>query len=368
MKKKIIFFAPNIEDGGIEKNIIILGNYFTSQNKEVEIIHSNISENIKKKLSKKILLTKSNINFNIPFFNKIINNSIKSFIYMLFKLNPKKFDKILSFQDHPFAIIASVIKNKKSIIRIANHPIGSLKYFNNKINFFLKLFIKIFFYQFANLIISNSRESTNFFKKYIIFKKKCITIYNPIKMIKKKNKILKKQKILISIGRLDKQKNFAMLIKAFKILLINFPSYKLIIIGKGRERKNLISIIKKNNLTKNVKILNFRDPKKYYQKAKLFILSSYFEGLPNVLLEAMNNKLPIVSSNCLSGPREILRDGKYGYLFEVDNIDDCVKKIKSALNNYNLSIKKAHKGFKSLNNISSEKQCKNYLKSLDALH
>ena len=48
MKKKIIFFAPNIEDGGIEKNIIILGNYFTSQNKEVEIIHSNISENIKK--------------------------------------------------------------------------------------------------------------------------------------------------------------------------------------------------------------------------------------------------------------------------------------------------------------------------------
>ncbi len=367
MNKKIIFFAPNIEDGGIEKNIVILGNYFISKNKEIEIVYSNISKNIKKRLDKKILLTKSSNKVNIPFFNKRINNSIRSFIYILFNLNSSDFDKILSFQDHPFAITASIIKSKKCIIRIANHPVGSLKFFNNKINFFLKLFVKIFFYQFANLIISNSKESTNYLKKYIILNKKCITIYNPINLNKKKNKIFNKQNIIISIGRLDKQKNFSMLIKAFKILLKNFSDYKLLIIGKGREKKNLIRIIKKYNLKKNVRILNFRDPKKYYQKAKLFVLSSYFEGLPNVLLEAMSYELPIVSSDCSSGPREILKNNKYGYLFEVNDVNDCVKKINYALNNYSLSVKKAKNGFKNLKNISFEKQCKNYLRSLEKI-
>ena len=156
MKKKIIFFAPNIEDGGIEKNIIILGNYFTSQNKEVEIIHSNISENIKKKLSKKILLTKSNINLNIPFFNKRINNSIKSFIYMLFKLNPKKFDKILSFQDHPFAIIASVVKKKMSINKV-------IKFFYKEIDF--KTWLNVIFNFIFNfsIIISEVLFLSTFF-------------------------------------------------------------------------------------------------------------------------------------------------------------------------------------------------------------
>ena len=367
MNKKIIFFAPNIEDGGIEKNILLLANYFISQNREVEIIYSKISNKIKEKLNRKILLTRSNIKINIPIFNDRINNSIKSFIYLLIKFNFNKFDKILSFQDHPFAIFTSIIKNKKCIIRIANHPIGSLKYFNSKINFLLKFFIKIFFYQFASLIISNSKESTKCLKKFIIFKKKCISIYNPINLTKKKNKILKRKNYLVSIGRLEKQKNFSMLIKAFRIVLKNFPNFKLVIIGKGREKKKLLLDIRKYNLNKNVKILDFRNPYKFYENAKLFILSSYFEGLPNVLLEAMSYKLPIVSSNCLSGPKEILKDGKYGYLFKVNDVNDCSKKIQTALKNYKKSKNMANKGFQNLRNLTNEGQCEKYLSYLDNL-
>ena len=365
MKKKVIFFAPNIENGGIEKNIVSLGNYFISQNINIEIIYSKISIKIKKKLNKKIVLTKSEIKFNIPFFNERINNSIKSFIYLLVKLNLNKFDKILSFQDHPFAIFSSLLRNKRCIIRIANHPVGSLFYFNNKISFFLKLFTKILFYQFASLIISNSKESTKYFQRFILYKKKCITIYNPINLNRKKNKPIKRKNFLLSIGRLEKQKNFSMLINSFRTLSKKFPSLKLLIIGKGREKKKLLQDINKYNLIKKVKILNFRNPEKYYMSAKLFVLPSFFEGLPNVLLEAMSYKLPIVSSNCFSGPKEILANGKYGYLFKVNDNKDLSDKVEIALNKYHQSINKINKGFKNLKNVNFEKQCKKYLASIN---
>ena len=76
MSKKIIFFVPNIDDGGIEKNLIILSNYFLKKNHDVEIIFSRISKNISKKLNSKIILKKTNNYFNLKFLNERVNNSI----------------------------------------------------------------------------------------------------------------------------------------------------------------------------------------------------------------------------------------------------------------------------------------------------
>ena len=119
-------------------------------------------------------------------------------MFLLIKIKFNKFDKILSFQDHPFAIISSIFNKKKCVIRIANHPYGSLFYFNNKLKFLIKIFIKIFFYQFSNLIISNSKDSTKFLRKFILSNKKCITIYNPINLNKKKALVIKKKINIIS--------------------------------------------------------------------------------------------------------------------------------------------------------------------------
>ena len=91
-------------------------------------------------------------------------------------------------QDHPFAIIASRIRKIPCVIRIANHPNGSLKFYNNFIKYFIKINIKKIFYYFSSGIICNSKSSRNYFKK--IFKNKIIIIiYNPIKIKfnKKKN-------------------------------------------------------------------------------------------------------------------------------------------------------------------------------------
>ena len=137
------------------------------------------------------------------------------------------------------------------------------------------------------------------------------------------------------------------------------------IIGKGRERNNLNYYIKINNLQKKQNF-NFRIQKNIIN-SKIICLNFFFEGLPNVLLESMNYKLPIVSSNCLSGPNEILNNGKYGYLFKVDDVEDLSKKIDKALSNYKYSLNKINQYFTKLKNLSYNSQCELYLNSINKL-
>ena len=104
MRKKIIFFAPNIEDGGIEKNIILLSDYFIMQNNSVQIVYSKLSNKIKKKLNKKLILSKSTFNMNFSLITESIIQLIVFFFYFLKNIKKEKNSVILSFQDHPFQL------------------------------------------------------------------------------------------------------------------------------------------------------------------------------------------------------------------------------------------------------------------------
>jgi len=249
--KKIIFFIPNIEQGGIEKNFLLLTNYFSNKNYKIEVLYSKISKNIFSQINKTIILKKSKnyikiLNF---IFSNRISNSINCFFYFIFNLKKEKNCILFSMQDHPFAIMLGKIKKINCILRIANHPEASLKFFNNKIFFFIKLFIKIFFYKYANGFICNSRSSFLFLKKKI--NNNIINIYNPI-IVKKLIKNKKRKNFLLSVGRLEKQKNFDGLIDAFNIVLQKFPHFKLIIIGSGTEKDKLIKKLTKLNILNKV--------------------------------------------------------------------------------------------------------------------
>lgn len=356
--KKIIFFMPNIERGGIEKNFLILTKYFSNKNYKVEVLYSVLSKNILSQIDKKIILRKSKNYFKIFsfFFSKRISNSINCFFYFILKLEKDRNSILFSMQDHPFSIMLSKIKKINCILRIANHPESSLKFFNNKIIFFIKLFIKLFFYKFADGIICNSKRSALFLKNKI--NNTIITIYNPLILKKNKNKIRKN--FLLSVGRLEKQKNFIGLINAFSIVLKKFPKFKLIIVGNGREKKILLKKLNKLKIKEKVIFKNFVKPDHYFLTSKIFILNSFFEGMPNVILESLSYKCPVISSNCESGPREILKNGKYGYLVPVNKHELLAKKIEFALNNYKIIKNKTNKGFLNLKEFFYEKQCKKY--------
>ena len=105
-----------------------------------------------------------------------------------------------------------------------------------------------------------------------------------------------------------------------------------------------------NRLSKIIKILPFqKNPFNYIIKSDLFVLTSKFEGLPNVLLEAISLKKFVISSNCPTGPKEILKNGKYGFLFKVGNANMLSKKIEDFYKNKKKMIKKINKAYRSLN-------------------
>jgi glycosyltransferase involved in cell wall biosynthesis len=139
--------------------------------------------------------------------------------------------------------------------------------------------------------------------------------------------------MVIAAGRLAPWKGFADLIYAIKELNRS-TRVKLTILGGGPLKGDLELLIKELNLESVVKLKGYVDNTlKYFKKADVFVLSSYVEGLPNVLVESMMCGCTPVSTDCPTGPREVLERGKYGYLTPVGDIKSMAKMIKFALDN-----------------------------------
>uniref|UniRef100_A0A7V4FG06 Glycosyltransferase n=1 Tax=Fervidobacterium pennivorans TaxID=93466 RepID=A0A7V4FG06_FERPE len=136
---------------------------------------------------------------------------------------------------------------------------------------------------------------------------------------------------IVSIGRLEHQKGFDVLIKAFAKVIKDIPNAKLTIIGHGSQKEKLEKLAKNLYLSDYIQILPWMDnPYPYLHYADLFVLPSRYEGFPNVLLEALACGTKIVATDCPSGPKEII-DAKYGWLAKSEDPDDLSQKILIAL-------------------------------------
>ncbi len=144
------------------------------------------------------------------------------------------------------------------------------------------------------------------------------------------NEILNNTSLIkfITIGRLSKEKGHKYLINAFSKVIKEIPNSRLFIIGEGPLRAKLMKSIKDKQLENKVILLGTKkNPYKYLSKADIFVLSSLHEGLPTVLIEALVCNLPIVSTDCETGPKEILANGKYGILTNVADSSDLGEKM-----------------------------------------
>ena len=172
---------------------------------------------------------------------------------------------------------------------------------------------------------------------------------------------------MVTIGRLEKQKNVEGLISAISLLVKKIPKLKLTIVGKGSEKKKLINYVENLKLKKHINFKNFSSSNVYLAKKGILVLNSLFEGFPNILIEGIQYKIPIISTKCQSGPAEILKNGKYGTLVNVNDPVDMSKKINKVILTYGKSINKSKLAFESLQRFSIDKQCKKYLKIIKTL-
>ncbi len=166
----------------------------------------------------------------------------------------------------------------------------------------------------------------------------------------------------INIGRITDQKDQILILKAFNRIKDKL-NFKLLILGKGKNKQILQNFIKLNNLSKRVKIIGYKkNPYPYIKQADAFILSSKFEGLPNVLLESQYLKKIIISTRCPTGPKEILLNGRAGFLFDVGNAKQLKNRILFITNKKNSKIvkKKVNVGFNSIDRFDFNKNINKY--------
>ena len=202
----------------------------------------------------------------------------------------------------------------------------------------------------GRLIVLNESNKKDLKKLFSNNKNKIEKIYNPfdIEKIEKlslekslltnKEKELIEDKYFLACCRLDKLKDIDTLIESYKILKEKYIiEEKLYIIGDGEERERLENLVKKYNLEKDIIFLGMqKNPYVWMKNAKFFIHSSFREGLPTVIIEALITNGMVISSDCPVGPREILEDGKYGILFPVGDKERLIEEILRVLNDKNL--------------------------------
>ena len=137
--------------------------------------------------------------------------------------------------------------------------------------------------------------------------------------------------VILGAGRLENQKDFTTLIRAFDILRQQRPA-RLLILGEGRERPSLEALIAELGQERDCRLAGYKlNPYTYMAKAAVFVLSSAWEGFGNVVAEALAVGTPVVSTDCESGPREILEDGKYGRLVPVGDPQAMARAILETL-------------------------------------
>ena len=356
MKKKVIYWSPCLNPVGTIKSTINSAVSLSKYSKDYEVAIINACGEWDKYLD---YFKENHV--------KIIN-----FKYSFFKYLPKhgyvqsRFSYIIIFLLCFFPLI-KLIKSSKPDFFIAHLitslPLMVMNLFKTDTKFILRIsgmprlnLIRKSFWKVVStklyMVTSPSIELMNKLISINLFDQNKITflpdaIIDIKQFISKKNseinnfKKFDQKKLIFAAGRLTKQKNFSYLIDEFSIFLKHNDQFILIILGDGEERNKLEKKIIKKKLQKNIYLTGYvENVFKYFKNGEAFILSSLWEEVGFVMVEAALTNLFIISSNCPNGPTEFLSDGKHGILFESNKKGE----LSNSLIKYaNLKSVKKHK-------------------------
>lgn len=362
---KICFFAATLTKGGAERVISNLSNFLINHREieKVDII-TVFNSDIAYELDKKINVY--TIDKEYKEYKNLVNSGtkLKRFIFKVKKYfqNIKRkiilkkmissfdYDVIISFLPEPSFLILSLKKLIKCPIIVSDRNDPNIEYKGIRKNYLMKKL-----YPMADGFIFQTKDAQNYFEN--IIHKEYEIIANPVNDDFIVNSYVgEREKNIITVGRLEEQKNHLMLIKAFEKIRDKYKNYKLIIYGEGSLKTQLQDYISKNNLDNQIvlagQIDNVKD--KIY-KDSLFVLSSNYEGMPNALIEAMCLGLPVISTDCpCGGPRSLINNKENGILVATGDEDEMSKAIDIVLSNKELSVKIAQNASKLSNEVSSE--------------
>jgi glycosyltransferase involved in cell wall biosynthesis len=350
MKRKVIFRSGSLRMGGLERVLIEVLQTIDKEKFDIYLVIDDdcgkenifekdipkdipyfflkpeklIRETEKYKEKKKNIIYKLMYNLMMEKENKVMYRNMQRILKDIGEI-----DVIVDFDAGASKYIEK-LDIKKKIVWIHN-SIPNLKKKESKIKRFGKRLEK---YDRVVAICDEMKEEIE--NIYPNLRGKVSRIYNPFnferieKLMEDERELTKEQKKMlnedycIAIARLDNvQKDFLTLVRAYKFVKESGIQDKLYIVGDGPSKEEIINEIKKLSLEENIKLIGLsKNPYIWLKNSKLFVHSSKYEGLPTVLIEALICNKMIISSNCPTGPKEILKNESCGKLFEVGNIKE----------------------------------------------
>ncbi len=363
-KIKLIFFHPYSYIGGADNSLRRLIENLDEKLFSITFLSLNKSY-LRKILSKKVTF--------ITLKAKRTFSSIPELKSILEKYeNSGKYKKIILISNQNFAnIIASFSipnnSNSKIIFIDRNHldELSFYKGFKDKIKKkLLKLLVKFRYYK-ADIVVGICKKLSEDLSKHI--NKGVTTIYSPsydrniISKSNKKIKISNKFKYILNVSRFSKRKDHTTTLKAFKIARTELTNIKLILIGYGPELLNVKSLAKELKINKDIIIVNKTyNPYPYMKKADLLVLTSIYEGFPNVLVESLTIGTPVISTNANAGASEIVLNGKGGELINIGDYNALGKKIINHFNSPKILQKKTNVAQSNLFRFETKRHSKIY--------
>jgi glycosyltransferase involved in cell wall biosynthesis len=331
--QKVAIILHDLRMGGAEWVMLQLAEALSKDGIPVEFILAHTQGELLSKVPSNVKILDLNVNNPLAMLAKVIQylrvNKPKALI------SPFEVTSIV-------AILARFLSRGRTriIVRL------SVALSKHKRAWFKKLLERIavsLLYRFADAIIAVSKGVADDFSSYSgISTDRLTIIYNPIiseQFMQQKEEgtdhplLLDHEKlpVILGVGRLTEQKDFHTLIKAFD-QVGKRRAARLVILGEGEDRQSLEALVSSLNIQEKVHFPGIiSNPLPFMKRASVFVLSSRWEGLPGALIQALACGSPVVSTDCPSGPSEILDHGKYGYLVPVGDVTSMADAIDASL-------------------------------------
>ena len=356
--KRIALFINSLQKGGSERVMVNLAEYFQSQKYDVILITQYKREN-EYELSSNIRRI-----YSEPEPEELTGSRIKNFCVRFHHLRDiwKKYkpDVILSFlgKNNLMAIATAAFLPSKVAVSVRGEP--TMEYEGHLMQFLAK-----WMFRYADGVILQTERAKEFFPKAV--RRKSVILKNPLSpMFVGRKPAAQRDNVIVAAGRLDENKNHAMLIHAFSKIAGEYPKIRLVIYGEGELRENLLALVKEKELEDRIALPGSIDNvAEEIGKARIFTLTSNTEGMPNTVIEAMVLGTPVISTDCpCGGPAMLIEDGENGLLVPVGDAYALADAMRRLLTDEELARKISENALKIADELNPEKVDREWLEYL----
>jgi len=334
----LAFFIPDLSVGGAEQVAITIANGLATRGYDIDLLLSRASGELRSELSEQVSIVE------LPPSTTPVVGVAAHLPFLATYLNKRKPAALFPHLEHPSIVSLAInrfLNTDTAVIPTQHSAFGHEVEATPKDQIVRRIVPRL--YPASDQIVSVSEGVADSLTDRTPVERSDISVlYNPVDVEQIRERASQPvehewvegddRDVVLFVGRHARQKNLDGWVRAFEKIVNKNPDARAIIAGKGPCREQVQTTVERLGLSDTVSLPGFVDnPYRYMRKSDVFLLSSRYEGLPTVLIECLAVGCPVVSTDCPSGPREILSDGEHGTLVPMDDIDGLANAVCDTL-------------------------------------